>query len=311
MQHSQCAGPALFKLVMTTPGRTSHSPLKGILLVLMAVLLFASMDTVGKYLMIKFNVPLVATVRYSINLVLLLALMTPRHGAKLWQTKRTGLVMLRGASLAFATFFAGLALQRMPVGEAVSIFYLQGFAVMLAAGYFLKERISIVGWLAAIFGFTGVVLIARPGGSLDPTGVLFAFICAMVSVTYILLSRVLATTESTMAMLFHVAVAGTILFGTMLLFDWPDFTYTWLDVTLLIYVGATALLAHFLLTSAYRFAPASLLAPFNYFHIAFAVIAGWLVYDHVPDGWAFVGMGMIAVAGASVALHTHFSPPPT
>ena len=203
--------------------------------------------------------------------------------ASLWKTNRTALVVLRGASLALATFFAGLALQRMPVGEAVSIFYLQGFGVMLAAGYFLKERISTIGWLAAITGFAGVVLIARPGGALDPTGVLLAFICAMVSVAYILLSRVLATTESTMAMLFHVAIAGVILFGIMLLFDWQNFTYTWVDAGLLLYMGACSLLAHFLLTTAYRFAPASLLAPFNYFHIAFAVLAGWLVYNHIPD----------------------------
>ena len=110
-----------------------------------------------------------------------------------------------------------------------------------------------------------MILIARPGAALDPTGVLFAIICAMVSVTYILLSRVLATTESTMAMLFHVAVAGIILFGIMLMFDWPDFAYSWLDIILLVYVGATALLAHFLLTSAYRFAPASAAGAFQLF----------------------------------------------
>ena len=295
--------------VMTpaTQDRTRHAPLKGIMLVLLAVLLFASMDTAGKYLMTRFNVPLVASVRYGLNLLLLMLLLAPRHGAKLWHANRPWLVALRGASLAFATFFAGLALQRIPVGEAVSIFYLQGFGVMLAAGYFLRERISTVGWIAAVTGFTGVMLIARPGGELDVAGVMFAFTCAMISVTYILMSRSLAATESTMAMLFHVAVAGVMLFGLMLLLDWPSFTYTWLDLGLLLYLGVASLLAHYLLTSAYRFAPASLLAPFNYFHIAFAVVAGWLVYDHIPDQIALLGMGMIAVSGAAVALHTHLS----
>jgi drug/metabolite transporter (DMT)-like permease len=161
----------------------SHAPLKGIALVLVAVIIFASMDTAGKYLMTKFNVPLVAAVRYGLNLLILTALMAPQHGSKLWQTQRTKLVWLRGASLALATFFAGLALQRLPVGEAVSIFYLQGFGVMLAAGYVLREKVSLASWFAAIFGFAGVVLIARPGGSLDPLGVLFAFICSAVSIT--------------------------------------------------------------------------------------------------------------------------------
>jgi drug/metabolite transporter (DMT)-like permease len=285
----------------------SHAPLKGIALVLVAVVIFASMDTVGKYLMTKFNVPLVASVRYGLNLLILTALMAPKHGAALWHTQRNKLVWLRGASLALATFFAGLSLQRLPVGEAVSIFYLQGFGVMLAAGYVLNEKVGMAGWLAAVFGFAGVVLIARPGGSLDALGVLFAFICSAVSIIYILLSRVLATTESTMAMLFYVALSGSILFCSMLVFDWQNFSYTPLDMALLFFVGAASLLAHFLLTSAYRFAPASLLAPFNYFHIAFAVLAGWIVYNHIPDEWALLGMAMIAISGAAIALHTHLT----
>ncbi len=288
-----------------------HSPLRGILLILLAVLLFACMDTAGKYLMTKYSVPLVASVRYLINLSLLTMLMAPRHGPALWKTRRTGLVALRGVALAFATFFAGLALQRMPVGEAVSIIYLQGFGVMLAAGYFLKERISPAGWIAAAVGFAGVLLIARPGGALAPLGVLFALVCASVSVVYVLLSRTLASTETTMAMLFHVAVAGALLFGVMLLFNWQSFSFTLFDLGLLLFIGVASLAGHFLLTSAYRLAPASMLAPFNYFHIAFAVIAGWLVYAHVPDGWALIGMAMIAASGAAIALHSHFAKPTT
>lgn len=285
------------------------SPLKGILLVLLAVTLFAAMDTAGKYLVTKFSVQLVAAVRYGLNLVFLILLMGPRQGRRLWKTNRTGLAVLRGVALAAATLFAGLALQRMPVGETVAILYLQGFGVMLAAGWLLKERVGLFGWLAATVGFAGVLLIARPGGALAPAGVLFALICAGVSIVYILLSRLLASTESTMALLFHVAVSGIVLFGTMLLFTWQDYSYAPLDVVLLVFIGAASLAGHFLLTSAYRFAPASMLAPFNYCHIALAVLFGWLVYHHVPDGIAFTGMAMIAVSGAAIAFHSQFTRP--
>ncbi|MFN0193724.1 MAG: DMT family transporter [Aestuariivirga sp.] len=277
------------------------------MLVLVAVALFACMDSAGKYLVTKFNVPFVAAVRYAINLLLLTALMAPRHGEALWATRRTGLVFVRGLSLAVATFFAGLALQRMPVGETVAILYLQGFGVMIAAGYFLKERIAVFGWIAAAIGFAGVLLIARPGGALDPIGVFFALICAAVSVIYILLSRLLAPTESTMAMLFHVAIWGSVFYGLMLPFSWRGHTYEPIDLVLLAFMGVASLAGHFLFTSAYRFAPASMLAPFNYFHIAFAVLLGWLIYAHVPDGLAFTGMAMIALSGAAVALHTHLT----
>jgi drug/metabolite transporter (DMT)-like permease len=287
--------------------RTSHAPLKGILLVLSAAVIFAVMDTVGKYLMTRFNVPFVAAIRYALNMVLLAAFVMPRHGTKLWQSNQTHLVALRGASLACATFFAGLTLQRLPVGEAVSLFYLQGFGVMLAAGYFLKEKISWVGWAAAIAGFAGVLLIAHPSGNLEPIGVVFGIICAAISVTYIFLSRSLAATENTMALLFHVGLAGTILFSVMLAFNWQPFSPSTVEWAMLFFMGAASLLAHFLLTSAYRFAPASMLAPFNYFHIAFAVLAGWMVYNHLPDTYSILGMALIAVSGAALALYTHLT----
>ena len=285
----------------------SSSAMRGILLVIAATLLFASMDSAGKYLMTKYNVPFVATVRFAINLVLLVGLAAPRHGARLWQTSRTGLVLLRAGSLSIASLFSGLALQRMPVGETVAILYLQGFGVMLVAGWLLKEKVSVVGWLCATVGFAGVVLIARPGGALVLDGVAYAVIAAAVSVIYILLSRTLATSESTMAMLFYVALIGTVTFGIMLVFNLKTFSLLPLDFLLLAFLGIGSLLGHYLFTQAYRFAPASILAPFSYLHIAFAVIMSWLIYQHVPDLLAFVGMAMIAVSGVAIAIYTHLN----
>jgi drug/metabolite transporter (DMT)-like permease len=281
--------------------------MRGIALVLVAVMLFAIMDTAAKYLIGQFGVPLVSSIRYGMNLILLAVFLIPRHGRKLWQTQRTGLVMLRGAALAVATLFAGLALQRMPVGETIAIIYLQGSGIMIAAGLFLRERVSAFGWIAAATGFAGVLLIARPGGALDPIGVALALACAAISVVYILLSRALAPTESTMSLLFHVAVAGLLLFGLLLPFTWRDVSMTRLDVLLLAFIGTASLAGHYLLTSAYRFAPASMLAPFNYVHIAMATLFGAIVYQHVPDGWALTGMAMIGVSGAAVALYTHLT----
>jgi drug/metabolite transporter (DMT)-like permease len=128
-----------------------------------------------------------------------------------------------------------------------------------------------------------------------------------VSVIYVLLSRSLSKTESTMAMLFYVAVVGTLLSTLWMLLTWQTFVFTWFDIGLLIYMGAASLAGHFLFTSAYRYAPASMLAPFNYFHIALAVIMGWLLFGHVPDGITFIGMAMIAAAGIAVALHAHIT----
>ncbi|MFO1033683.1 MAG: hypothetical protein U1E15_06285 [Hyphomicrobiales bacterium] len=137
----------------------------------------------------------------------------------MWKTERTGLVVLRGLSLCAATLCAGLALQRMPVGETIAILYLQGFGIMLAAGYFLREHISPVKWVGfrSRFDFVGSIADRKArGGALDALGLVFALRGAAVSVIYILLSRSLAKTESTMALLFHVSLWGSVVFSILL-----------------------------------------------------------------------------------------------
>src|SRR5690606_21226649 len=109
-----------------------------------------------------------------------------------------------------------LAFERMPVAETSAIVFLTPILMALAAGPLLGERIGWKGWSAALLGFVGVLLIVRPGSGLDSVGVFLAPGCAVMAATYNLLSRFLATTESTMAMLFYTAFAGTIIFGAML-----------------------------------------------------------------------------------------------
>jgi drug/metabolite transporter (DMT)-like permease len=291
------AGPALF-----TP-----SAVRGVLLVLAAVFLFATMDTMIKYLVTRYNVPLVAAMRSWLNLAFVLALFMPRHGTGVWRTRQTGLVVLRGMTLVLATLFAGLALQRLPVGETVAIIYLAPFGVLLLAGPMLGERVGLAGWIAALAGFAGVLLIARPGGGLSGLGVAFALLCAAFSVGYHVLSRLLANSETTHSMLVWSALAGTVVFGASLPWSWRGPAPQMLDIVLFLLVGVLSTAGHFLFTAAYRDAPASLLAPVNYVHLLWAVLLGWLVFGHVPDVLAMAGMALVAFAGGGIAIWSHIA----
>jgi len=287
----------------------ASSALRGIVLMLSAVFVFAGMDATGKHLFALYPVPVVAAARYLGNLLVLTALMAPRHGWALVKTQRTGLVWVRALSLAAATLLMGWALQRMPLPETVAIIFLAPFGVLLLAGPVLGETVGVAGWLAAAAGFAGVLLIVRPGGGLDVLGVAFAFAAAAVSVAYNMLSRVLARTETTMALLFHTALAGTVVFGAMLPWTLPTVLSgpapLPFDTLLLCGIGAAALLGHALFTSAFRAAPASLLAPVNYMHLVWAGAFGWLAFGHVPEALSLLGIAIIAAAGAGIALKTH------
>jgi len=281
--------------------QTDGNPLRGVVLVLAATFLFAFGDTLGKHLSMLYAATLILSARYLINLVLVLLTMWPRHRSAVWATNRTGLVLLRGLLLAVATVTMLLALRVMPVAETVAIIYITPVLLMLASGPILGEKVSALGWVCVALGFAGVLLIARPGSGLDSWGVILCLLNAVLGTGYHLLTRILTRTETTMSLLFHTALVGSVLSVGATLVVGAETMPTPFDALMILIYGTCATVGHLLLTSAYREAPASTLAPVNYMHIAFATLLGWLVFRDLPDALGFIGMALIAVSGLIAA----------
>ena len=286
-----------------------HHPIRGALLCVMAVALFACMDTVTKYLSQTHPVPLIVAARYLGNLLLMVGFIVPRHGRQMIRTRRTGLVWVRALCLALASLLIGFALQRMPVAETTAILFLSPILLTIVAGPLLNERVGAVGWLATLAGFAGVILIARPGSGLVTIGVLFALGAVATNLGYQFLSRVLSASESTFALLFYTALTGSILYGIAVPWFLEDRAPTLLEAALFASLGVFGGVGHYLFTAAFRFAPASLLAPLNYVQLLWAGLLGWVVYGHVPGAVSLLGMALIAGSGVLVALKT--GRPPT
>lgn len=280
-------------------------PLVGVLYIALAVFGFALADVIMKYLSAIYPVPVIGSIRYLVNVVLLLVLLGPQSGAALWKTNRTWLVILRALSLSLATLTMGWALRVLPVGETVAILYLSPLAVMLLAVPVLGERVGPLVWIGAAFGFLGVLLIVRPGSGLDPVGVFLALLNAGVATIYHLLSRLLSRTETTIPMLFTVGWVGLLVFGVLAIPELGSFNPTLPHFGLMCLMGLLATTGHFLLTAAYREAPAPILAPINYLHLVWAGGLGWLVFGHLPDAISLLGMALVTGAGAAVAWFSH------
>ncbi len=278
-------------------------PLVGVVLMSVAVFLFAASDSLGKDLFERYPVPMVQGARYFLTIVLMLVFFWPKHRKALWQTRRTGLVIARSLALAIGSLSMGHALQLMPIGEAVAIIYLSPFAVMLLSGPFLGEKVKPVSWVFAAVGFFGVLTVLRPGAGLDPLGVTFALLNAAVSTFYLMSSRSLARTESTHAMLFWTAIIGTGIFWVLALPNLPSELPPTIDMIKIGALGVLATVAHFLFTAAFREAPPSLLAPLNYTHVVWAALMGIVVFGHLPDHWTILGMAMIICAGMASAIY--------
>src|SRR3954469_17866789 len=166
-----CSAPVVDGDALAPPTRLAVNPLLGMALFACGVLVLACMDTTTKYLAARYEVPLIVGVRYVVNCLLMIVALGPTYGARLVRTRRTGLVLVRAACLAAASIFLGFALKRMPVGESSSIVFLAPTLPVLLPGPILGDCVGAPGWPAAIAGFAGMLLTARPRAGLEPLGV--------------------------------------------------------------------------------------------------------------------------------------------
>ena len=107
--------------------------------------------------------------------------------------------------------------------------------------------------------------------------------------------------ETTMALMFHTALAGTLVFTLLSVFTGIDAPPRTADFGMMLALGALTSLGHLCFTAAYREAPVSTLAPDNYMHVVFATTLGWLVFGQLPDAPGFAGMAAITSAGLIAA----------
>lgn len=278
-----------------------HRPLRAAVLMLAALLLFALLDATSKHLSQTFNVPLLVWARYAVHLLLMTVFLGPSHGLRLVRTARPLAQVLRALLLVAVTGFAMAAFRIMPLAETTALIFVTPLIVALLAGPFLGERVGPLRWLAAFAGFGGVLLIARPGGALSLEGVAYTTIAAVCYALYQIQTRRMAATERPVTMVFYTALAGTGAMSLALPWFWygpaPSIVEIIMICSLALYGGT----GHYLLTHAFRYAPASTLAPLLYAQLVWAALLGWLIYGQWPDGPSILGMLVIVGGGIAVA----------
>ncbi|MDQ6881289.1 MAG: DMT family transporter [Pseudomonadota bacterium] len=274
--------------------------LAGIALVVAAFVCFSVLDTTTKF--VSAAVPLLMALwfRYAFQAVATTLVVLPLRGAKVLRTRHLLFQCLRGVLLLASSLFAFASLKHMPVGEFTAIVMISPLVVTLLAATVLKEKISLLRWMLVAGGFAGTVVIIRPGSetfhwiSLLPLGLVAS------NAWFQVLTSKLARTEDPVTMHLYTGWVGTLFASVALPFVWVQLGASWLWLPLCL-MGVMATIGHFMLILAYQRAPAATLTPYLYSQIGFAMLGGWLVFGHVPDGWAMAGMVTIAVCGGGGA----------
>ncbi|MBV7397072.1 DMT family transporter [Mameliella sediminis] len=289
---------------MTTP---SDRTTLGILFMLAFCALAPMMDALAKATPAEVPVPQILAFRFAIQVVILLPLAAVMGHLGRVTLRDAGLHLARAAALLVATGMFFTALRYMPIADAISIFFVEPFILILMGAVFLGEP---VGWRrlsACVVGFGGALLVIRPSFSdLGSVALLPLGTAALFSV-YMLMTRAMARRLHPLVLQGHTATAATLLIlpplflmeGTgHVLFDpvWPSAFGMWM----LVGVGVVATISHLFLTFALRMAPAGTIAPLQYLEIVGATVIGYLAFGDFPTPLTWVGIAVIVASGLYV-----------
>lgn len=150
----------------STPLSGVNQPLKGIGFILLATFLFASHDTLSKYLSGFYPIILVVWARYVVHTLLMACIFMPSAGLRVLRTKRPGLQALRALALLGTSLLFTSSLMFIPQAEATAVNFLAPLLVTALSVPLLHERVTRGQWVAVVVGFIGVMIIIHPGGEL-------------------------------------------------------------------------------------------------------------------------------------------------
>lgn len=285
---------------------TDPRPSIGILWMVGAVLLFAMLDATAKHLAQTWQIPMVVWARYVGHFLLMAIFLAPSMRWKLIAARRPGALALRALTLLCTTIFSVSGLAIMPLAEGTALLFVTPLLVTLLAAWLLREKVSVGRWIAVIAGLAGALLIARPGGAFSAKGVVLMSLAAACFAIYQIQTRQLSGSENPVAMVFYTAVVGAAVMTLAAPLFWSGPVPSAGEALMICSLGVYGGTGHLFMTRAFRHAPASTLMPFSYLHLVWALLLGWLIFQHLPDGLSLLGMVVIAASSISIALAEHY-----
>jgi drug/metabolite transporter (DMT)-like permease len=271
-----------------------RSALAGIGLMVLGIFLFCCNDALGKWLLGSYSVWQMLVIR-SIGAIALLSPLIWREGkAAFAGAPRPGLQVLRVSLSVTESIMFFVALSYLPLADTVTFYLAAPIYVTAISALFLKERVGWRRWSAVVAGFVGVIIALRPSTATLTWPALIAIVGSLGFAVFLIITRMLRGTSDV------VMVSGQ--FGAMLLVSGAIAPIGWiapsaLDFGLMLVLGVVAMTAFACMNRSLKLAPASVVVPYQYTMIVWAVVLGWLVFGDVPDAFTLTGAAIIIGAG--------------
>jgi len=199
-------------------------------------------------------------------------------------------------AVSLVTTFAAFSL--MPMAETTVLLFTASLFIPMLGVIFLREHVGPYRWAAVAIGFVGVIVMAGPAGNVNALGIAVALFAALMHATLQIILRHLGKFERPETVTFYFLVIGTIV--TALPLPFVAVTPTMAEVPLLFGVGLSGAAAQFLLSTAFRNAPAAVVTVFNYSSIVWATLFGWMIWSEWPLPTVLAGAAIVIASNALV-----------
>jgi drug/metabolite transporter (DMT)-like permease len=285
------AGPA-------APARDDR-PFRGIALILASTVFLGSSDVTSKYLSATLPSIEIAWIRFLVFALIMFPAMLPGSPLYALQTKRPGLQAVRGVALLGSSLLFISGLRFLPMAEASATSFVSPLFVTALSIVFLGEGVGLRRWLATAVGLIGVLIVLRPGSSAFHPAAVFPIVSALAWACTLIMTRMLSGTERAITTMTYSSIVGVGILSALVPLVW--LAPSWHDIFFGIVIGVASTAGQWIVVLAFRYADASVLAPFSYTQLLWVSILGFLVFGEVPDIWTMTGAAFIVASGLYTA----------
>ena len=270
----------------------------GIIFAILANFSFSLLDTISKTLVIYYSIIQILLIKYFFILILSFFESYRKKNLNFFKTKNIYLQFARSIlSILEAGCFV-LSFRYLSLADTHSIAALTPVIVVTLSAIFLRETVNLNTWIGIFFGFLGVLIIMRPGLTIFDPKSLIPLAAAFFLSCYQIVTRKVSEYDSTETSLFYTSIIGIIIMLILISNYWlPLSNFSYL---LFVGVGLFFSLGIYFQIIALSFTKASIIQPFHYTLILWAIILGYIFYNDIPDIPTTIGAIIISVSGIYV-----------
>lgn len=286
---------------MTETGPREPRILLGIGFMMLAASFFPVMNGLVQWLSPRYPSEQIIWARITGQFLLMVAIMLPAAGLRVFATRRVGLQVGRSLCQLASTTLYFIAIATVPLAKATAIGFLAPFIVALLAWPLLGERPKLRRMLAVAAAFIGVLVVIRPGGEGFQPASLLILCSASAYALYQVLTRKVAPHDSAETSTLWSALVGAVALTLLAPFFWTT-PASFADALAFLGLGALATAGHYCVARALSYGPAAVISPFQYWQIVGSVLVGVALTGLWPDGGTWGGAAIIIGAGVFLAV---------